>query len=122
MLAPLIALLLWSQRSKGSSRTLLSACNDMDITGVLLAAASLGLILLPLGIAPETRSDWAHGSLLGLAAVGTALFAAFLYYEWHTPHPVFPMRWLARPPILSASLIGFLDFTSFYLQYTYLYP
>lgn len=95
----------------------------MDFIGLLLIGASLALILLPLGLAPETRSEWAHGGLLGTAAVGVILFATFLYYEWHVPtFPVFPMRWLARTPILSACLIGFLDFTSFYLQYTYLYP
>lgn len=94
----------------------------MDFTGLLLAAFALAFMLLPLGIAPETRSEWAHGTLLGLTCVGVLLFILFLYYEWNVPHPVFPMRWLARMPVLSASIIGFLDFTSFYLQYTYLYP
>lgn len=57
-----------------------------------------------------------------MGIVGLTLFAAFLFYEWRVPaHPVFPMRWLKRTPIFSACLIGFLDFTSFYLQYTYLY-
>lgn len=54
--------------------------------------------------------------------IGTLTFPVFLIYEWRVPpSPVVPMRWLSRGPILGACLIGFFDFVSFYLQYTYLY-
>lgn len=54
--------------------------------------------------------------------LGLILLPVFVIYEAKYPaKPVVPMRWLGRGPILGACLIGFLDFTSFYLQYTYLY-
>jgi len=57
-----------------------------------------------------------------MLVVGGVLFPIFLVYEWKVPaKPVVPMRWLRRGPILGACLIGFFDFVSFYLQYTYLY-
>jgi hypothetical protein len=57
-----------------------------------------------------------------MLVVGGIVFPAFLIYEWKVPaKPVVPMRWLRRGPILGACLIGFFDFTSFYLQFTYLY-
>lgn len=57
-----------------------------------------------------------------MLVVGGVLFPVFLVFEWRIPaKPVVPMRWLRRGPILGACLIGFFDFVSFYLQYTYLY-
>jgi hypothetical protein len=57
-----------------------------------------------------------------MIVVGAILFPLLLIYEWKVPaKPVLPMRWLKRGPILGACLIGFLDFVSFYLQYTYLF-
>lgn len=54
--------------------------------------------------------------------VGLTLVPFFVMYEAKYPcKPVVPVIWLGRGPILGACLIGFLDFTSFYLQYTYLY-
>ncbi|GMK55556.1 hypothetical protein CspeluHIS016_0206120 [Cutaneotrichosporon spelunceum] len=126
MLAPLIAALL----AQGKSRThvgygianLRAAAADMDFMGLVLVAASLTLILVPLGIVPAPDNNWDHNTLIAMGVLGVALFVVFLAYEWRVPtHPVFPMRWLGRTPILSACLIGFFDFTSFYLQYTYLY-
>ena len=59
---------------------------------------------------------------IAMLVVGGVLFPVFLVYEWRIPaKPVVPMRWLRRGPILGACLIGFFDFVSFYLQYTYLY-
>jgi hypothetical protein len=55
--------------------------------------------------------------------LGLALFPIFILYEARYPSkPVVPVKWFKRAPILGACAIGFLDFTSFYLQYTYLYP
>lgn len=59
---------------------------------------------------------------IAMLVLGGVLFPVFLIWEWKFPSkPVVPMRWLKRGPILGACLIGFFDFVSFYLQYTYLY-
>ena len=58
-----------------------------------------------------------------MIALGLALFPLFILYEARYPaKPVVPVKWFKRAPVLGACAIGFLDFVSFYLQYTYLYP
>ncbi|BEJ15902.1 hypothetical protein CspHIS471_0505070 [Cutaneotrichosporon sp. HIS471] len=128
MLAPLIVTLLSQGKSNRNRNhefglsSLRDAAADMDFVGLILVAASLALILVPLGIVPAPDNNWDHSTLIAMGLFGVVLFAVFLIYEWRVPaHPVFPMRWLRRTPILSSCLIGFFDFTSFYLQYTYLY-
>ncbi|RXK36198.1 hypothetical protein M231_06542 [Tremella mesenterica] len=134
-LAPIIVSLMWAQhkakrlmRATGNTRpknwkeTIWTTAVDMDLLGLLLVAASLALILLPLGLAPYSRRHWHTPSMIAMVTVGAVLFPIFLIYEWKVPQkPVVPMRWLRRGPILGACLIGFFDFVSFYLQYTYLY-
>lgn len=64
----------------------------------------------------------AHAQL-GMITLGFLLFPLFIYYEARYPaKPVVPIRWFRRAPVMGACMIGFLDFVSFYLQYTYLYP
>lgn len=117
--------------------TVADACADMDFLGLLLIAASLALILLPLGLAPTSKDGWRTPSMVSrvddpvhpcahvqpsMIIVGVILFPIFIWYEHRYPRsPVVPMRWLHRGPILGACLIGFFDFASFYLQGTYLY-
>jgi predicted MFS family arabinose efflux permease len=58
-----------------------------------------------------------------MIALGLFLFPVFILYEARYPSkPVVPVKWFKRAPIMGACAIGFLDFVSFYLQYTYLYP
>lgn len=139
-LAPIIVTLLWAQWKARSlrgprvkpvrtgawytrwARALLRGAIDMDLLGLLLIAASLALILLPLGLAPKASRGWHTPSMLAMIIIGAILFPIMLVFEWKVPNkPVIPMRWLRRGPILGACLIGFFDFVSFYLQYTYLY-
>ncbi|KAK8865789.1 hypothetical protein IAR55_000936 [Kwoniella newhampshirensis] len=136
-LAPIIVSLLWAQwkaaklqkirysrppLKQGWLYTIKEAALEMDLMGLVLVAASLALILLPLGLAPTASRQWRTPSMIAMVVVGAILFPIFLVFEWKFPKkPVVPMRWLKRGPILGACLIGFFDFVSFYLQYTYLY-
>ncbi|WVF70813.1 hypothetical protein IAT40_005607 [Kwoniella sp. CBS 6097] len=136
-LAPIIVTLLWAQWKakkmnkikysrppigKAWARAVVDGLLEMDFIGLLLIAASLALILLPLGLAPKAVRGWKTPSMIGMIVVGAVLFPLTLIFEWKFPRkPVVPMRWLKRGPILGACLIGFFDFVSFYLQYTYLY-
>ena len=125
-----------------NDRSWKTACREalveIDSFGLLLIAASLALILLPLGLAPKSRQGWGNPSMvhllpseivwtgtddqLGMIVLGMTLIPVFVWYEANYPSkPVFPMRWLARPVILGSCLIGFCDFVSFYLQNTFLY-
>nr|XP_018267067.1 uncharacterized protein I303_01050 [Kwoniella dejecticola CBS 10117]OBR89225.1 hypothetical protein I303_01050 [Kwoniella dejecticola CBS 10117] len=135
-LAPIIVTLFWAQwkakkmdvakaspnARKPWSVVIRDAALEMDLAGLILIAASLALILLPLGLAPAAKGQWHNASMIAMVTIGAILFPLMLVYEWKVPRrPVVPMRWLKRGPILGACLIGFTDFVSFYLQYTYLY-
>ncbi|WWC66478.1 uncharacterized protein I206_100380 [Kwoniella pini CBS 10737] len=135
-LAPIIVTLFWAQwkakkvipakaspnARKPWSVVIRDAALEMDLAGLILIAASLALILLPLGLAPAAKGQWKNASMIAMVTIGAVLFPLMLIYEWKVPkRPVVPMRWLKRGPILGACLIGFTDFVSFYLQYTYLY-
>ncbi|WRT64021.1 uncharacterized protein IL334_000948 [Kwoniella shivajii] len=135
-LAPIIVTLFWAQwkarkmshnkaapkAHKRWNAVIVEAALEMDLAGLVLIAASLALILLPLGLAPAAKGQWHNPSMIGMVTVGAILFPIMLVFEWKVPRkPVVPMRWLRRGPILGACLIGFSDFVSFYLQYTYLY-
>lgn len=79
MLAPLICALLWAQdkaarrsgvmtrAQRGLRDALRTAAAEMDFVGLVLVAASLALILVPLGIVPERGNNWEHGSLVRAA-------------------------------------------------------
>ncbi|WVO19791.1 uncharacterized protein IAS62_001081 [Cryptococcus decagattii] len=136
-LSPIIIALMWAQHKAAKqlkirySRppikvgiwvTIREACLEMDFIGLVLIATSLALILLPLGLAPSASKGWKNPSMIVMIIIGGLLFPVFLFYESKFPRkPVLPMRWLKRGPILGSCLIGFFDFVSFYLQYTYLY-
>ncbi|ORX34245.1 major facilitator superfamily domain-containing protein [Kockovaella imperatae] len=136
-LVPLIAILFWGQRqakqvfyrqygrslpNKRWYDRLRDSFTEMDLVGLLLVGSSLCLILLPLGLAPQTAAGWKNPKMGVMIVCGMALLPLFILYEYALPaRPVMPMRWLRRAPILGACLIGFFDFVSFYLQQTYLY-
>lgn len=83
------------------------ACIEMDLVGLSLIAASLGLILLPLGLASKEPQGWRTPSMFGMIVVGLILFPLFLIYESKVPpKPVVPMRWLRRGPILYRFVLG----------------
>lgn len=42
------------------------ACVEMDLVGLFLIAASLALILLPLGLAPKEKQGWKTPSMVRL--------------------------------------------------------
>jgi nitrate reductase NapE component len=94
----------------------------MDFVGLILVAFSLSLILLPFTLVNNANGKWKNPSMIAMVVIGVVIFPIFIVYEWLVPaRPVVPMRWLRRLPILGACLIGFFDFISFYLQYTYLF-
>ncbi|BEI91445.1 uncharacterized protein CcaverHIS019_0402650 [Cutaneotrichosporon cavernicola] len=135
-LLPVIISLLWAQwkgkkilKERGVQAVkeppmarLKRALIEMDFVGLLLLGMSLALILLTFALVYKANGKWKNPSMIAMLVVGCILFPIFLAYEWKVPaRPVFPMRWFRRLPIFGACLIGFLDFVSFYLQFTYLY-
>ena len=62
----------------------------VDIPGALLCAAGLGLLVG--GFIEQPRLGWGDPLIPGALAGGTALLAAFVVYEMHTPMPMLPLR------------------------------
>lgn len=135
-LLPVIISLLWAQwkgkkilkqrgvRAVQESRAVRfkRALVEMDFVGLILLATSLALILLTFALVYNAKGQWKNASMIAMLVVGCVAFPIFIAYEWKVPaRPVFPMRWFRRLPIFGACLIGFFDFVSFYLQFTYLY-
>lgn len=57
-----------------------------------------------------------------MLVIGPVLLVVLSFYEAKFAHyPFIPARFLRNPTVLAAALIGFFDFISFYLQFTYQY-
>ncbi|CDS08827.1 hypothetical protein LRAMOSA10188 [Lichtheimia ramosa] len=143
-LAPVIGSLLWGQWKarklnllqekynpdknffKHPIRASKVAFRDMDIPGLILIGAALALILLPLTLAPSASQGWNTPSMIVMIVIGCVLLPVWAVWEvvfaerWGF-QPIAPMRFFKNFNISAACFIGFFDFVSFYLQYTYQY-
>ncbi|KAI6102704.1 major facilitator superfamily domain-containing protein [Pisolithus croceorrhizus] len=129
VLAPLIATLLWGERkakklalvdsllSSARSRArqrLRRLAEQLDLVGLVLLGAAVSLILLPLTMSVR--------STIAMLAVGAALLGVFAYWDIRVAKaPVIAPRFVRNRGVILAASIGFLDFMSFYLTFTYLY-
>lgn len=60
--------------------------------------------------------------MIAMLTIGPVLLIAFGLYEWKlASHPIVPMKFLRNRAVVGAALIGFFDFVSFYLTFSYLY-
>ncbi|KAG9099375.1 hypothetical protein FRC06_005345 [Ceratobasidium sp. 370] len=133
---PLIATLGWAQhkaevrglveRGSGISRTRFQKVGDVfteiDIIGLLILAGGVACVLLPLTLAAKAKGGWHNPSMIAMLTVGPTILILFGIYEWKfASHPIVPMKFLRNKAIVGAALIGFFDFVSFYLTFSYLY-
>ena len=108
---------------------------DIDFPGLVLLAAGVALLLLPLTLANDAKGKWNNrtsteiqpliinltyilsGSMIAMIVLGPFFLIAFGVYEWKfAPRPLAPPRFFKNKSIVGASLIGFFDFVSF-IQY-----
>lgn len=133
-LAPLIITLFWAEhaaykrgylereKSIPITEKIKRAIIDTDALGLILLSAGVALLLLPLTLANNAKGKWHNASMIAMIVLGPIFLIAFGIYEWKfSPKPLAPGRFLRNPSVVIASLIGFFDFVSFYLTYTYLY-
>lgn len=79
-------------------------------------------LLLPLTIANKGSLPWSSGKIIAMLTLGPIFLIIFTFYEAKfATFPIIPARFLKNKTVLAAGLIGFFDFISFYLQYTYQY-
>ncbi|GAA6042902.1 hypothetical protein JCM8097_002761 [Rhodosporidiobolus ruineniae] len=111
----------WGQR-------LLSYAVEIDAMGLLLFGAGWACILLPITLTNKNATvqtnslTWQSGKIIALLTVGAVLLVCLVGWEmFMAKKPLFPGRFFKSWTVLGAALIGFFDFVSFYLQYTYQY-
>ncbi|KII91403.1 hypothetical protein PLICRDRAFT_173255 [Plicaturopsis crispa FD-325 SS-3] len=95
---------------------------DLDAVGLVLLGAAVTLILLPLTLSQTVHDKWRNGSIIAMIVVGCVLLPIFAIWDIKfAKRPVIPLSYLKNRAVVAASLIGFFDFVSFYLTFTYLY-
>ncbi|KAI9060414.1 drug:h+ antiporter [Trametes sanguinea] len=103
-------------------RRVWTVCEQLDVVGLALLGTAVALILLPLTLAQNAKGMWHNPSMIAMLVVGCVLLPAFAMWDiFMAKRPVFPRRFLKNPSVMIASWIGFFDFFSFYLTFTYLY-
>lgn len=146
-LAPLIITLLWAERKakmlalldspKPRTRSVsippslkhestlarfLRSAEQLDLVGLVLLGFAVSLTLLPLTISQTVNGQWKNGSIIAMLAMGVVLLAVFAVWDLrYATMPVIAPRFVRNRSVVCAACIGFFDFMSFYLTYTYLY-
>ncbi|KAL0570723.1 hypothetical protein V5O48_011242, partial [Marasmius crinis-equi] len=128
-LSPLIITLLWAERKAkrlnlapaAPKTNILDLARRMDIFGLMLLGAAIALILLPLTLARSAENGWKNPSMIAMIVVGFIIVPLFVMWERYTSYPIIPTRYLKNRTVVIASAIGFFDFVSFYLTFTFLY-
>lgn len=146
-LAPLIITLLWAERKakilalldspKPRSRSissqrslrhgsmiarLLRSAEQLDLIGLTLLGFAVALTLLPLTISKNVNGGWKNGSIIAMFVMGIVLLVMFAVWDLrYASRPVIAPRFVRNRSVVCAALIGFFDFMSFFLTYTYLY-
>lgn len=95
----------------------------LDIIGILLMIATLGLILVPLTTSGGFGSTdkWKSADTIAPLVVGFCCLPAFIFWQLKAPHPLIPISLMKDRAIWAAMGIGlFLNF-SWYMQGDYLF-
>ncbi|KAI0354154.1 drug:h+ antiporter [Trametes cingulata] len=95
---------------------------QLDVVGLALLGTAIALILLPLTLAQNAKGMWHNPSMIAMIVVGCVLLPVFAFWDIKfAKRPVIARRFLTNWSVVCASWIGFFDFFSFYLTFTYLY-
>ncbi|KAI0367328.1 drug:h+ antiporter [Pilatotrama ljubarskyi] len=140
-LSPLIVTLFWAER-KARRLRLVNApetrlqpkihvpilrriwlyAEQLDVIGLAILGTAVALILLPLTLAQGAKGQWSNPSMIAMIVVGCVLLPVFaLWDSLFAARPVIARRFLTNRSVVCAAWIGFFDFFSFYMSFTYLY-
>ena len=95
----------------GAFEAIKSICLQLDVMGILLLAAGISLVLLPIALAP--RAGWSNSSIIAMLVVGFVCLVAFPFWESSltlAPMPFLPMHTLKRRNVSIACIMGFFYF------------
>jgi MFS family permease len=87
---------------------------DLDTFGLLLFAAAIALVLLPLTLAPGASGGWSNASMIAMLVVGGVLLLVFPFWERSpklAPRAFFPPNLFKERTVVAGVLIAFLYFS-----------
>jgi hypothetical protein len=87
---------------------------DLDLFGLLLFAAAISLILLPLTLAPNASREWRTPSMIAMLVIGGVLLLCFPFWETNkklAPKAFFPPNLFRKRTIIAGILIAFFYFS-----------
>ena len=87
---------------------------DLDFFGLLLLAAAVSLILLPLTLAPNASGEWRNPSMIAMLVVGAVVLIFFPFWEKSkklAPKAFFPPELFKNRTVIVGSLIAFFYFS-----------
>ncbi|KAJ3858900.1 drug:h+ antiporter [Lentinula novae-zelandiae] len=135
-LSPLIITLLWAERkakvlglapvTELSSESLLGRARilaeELDLFGLVLITACIASILVPLTLTGTVNGGWSNPSMIVLIVLGCILLPVCGVWDLrYAKYPVVPPRFFKNRSVIIVSLIGALDFCSYFLTSVYLY-
>jgi len=87
---------------------------ELDAGGLLLLAAAVCLILIPLTLAARAKGGWKNGSIIAMLVVGGV--SLFIFCAWENirklaPHPFFPPELFRNRTVVAGVAIGFFYFS-----------
>ncbi|KAI0334669.1 MFS general substrate transporter [Cubamyces sp. BRFM 1775] len=94
---------------------------QLDLVGLVLLGSAVALILLPMTLAQRSQNSWSSPSMIATLVSGWVLLPAFALWDIkYAKRPVIARRFLFNRTVVCAAWIGFFDFLSYFLTYTYL--
>lgn len=87
---------------------------DLDIFGILLLAAGISLILLPLTLAPNASGEWRNPSMIAMLVIGGVICIVFPFWERSTklaPKAFFPPNLFKNRTVIAGVAIAFFYFS-----------
>ncbi|TFK84888.1 MFS general substrate transporter [Polyporus arcularius HHB13444] len=94
---------------------------QLDLVGLVLLATAVALILVPMTLAQRAGGSWRNPSMIAMLVMGWLLLPVFALWDIkYAKRPVIARRFLFNRTVVCAAWIGFFDFLSFFLTFTYL--
>ncbi|KAI8070829.1 ferrichrome-type siderophore transporter [Gongronella butleri] len=95
---------------------------QLDIIGVILLAAVLCLLLIPLTLAGGVSSSWHQPDIIAMLVIGFVCIPIFVFWELKfAKHPCIPFRLLKDRGVIACLVVALMLNTCWYLQGDFLY-
>lgn len=108
-------------QSLGARQLAIEIFWQLDIVGVILVAAVLSLILVPLTLAGGVTETWKTAHIITPLVIGVLLIPVFILWEKNCKHPMVPFPLLKDRGVWGALGIAVMLNTAWYLQGDFLY-